>query len=158
MNRTVSLTVIDVKKRSSANDSLPGAATKVSQDMYGGAPATGASASGDALLAQLAGEATNTGSTVVDECMPPSCAIVLVADLRTTDEVGSGREVFERLSGGPMAYGPPALRVDFYRAVWFDGLEAYTPAHYTVSGSERYIIPNGTLISGTQVSARYIVR
>jgi hypothetical protein len=98
----------------------------------------------------------SSGSNIEADCVPPAPAVPINGDPRTDDEIGSGREVFERLTASGSSY-VPTLRVDFYRAVWFDGLEAYQPVHYGL-GTGKTIIPQATLASDVQVSARYVVK
>lgn len=73
----------------------------------------------------------------------------------TEDSLVVGMTVEEELTAVDNVYFT-SLPSDFFRSVWFDGLLALPGIHWVSSGSSN-IIPFGTLISGTQVIAQYVV-
>jgi hypothetical protein len=72
----------------------------------------------------------------------------------TPDSFGPGQTVYEELVRVGDEFDP-SLPVLFYRAVWFDGLEAYDPTHYDVADNGN-VVPNTVLIPGTVVTATYV--
>lgn len=96
----------------------------------------------------------NSGTPAV--CALPQQQVVIPSGSGfPVDQVAPRNTVYEQLPRTGDAFFP-SLRVDFYRDVWFDGLPAYSPQHYTV-GVSGSIVPNATLISSTLVSSRYVV-
>ena len=158
MKKTISIAMDNLRRSVNTKDSIPSAAARWgTAEITNGAD--GGSADGDASIPDSGLPTSDGGSSGSNQelgCMPPPPAIPLIDDPRTSDEIGIGRDVFERLTRSGSTY-LPSLRVDFYRAVWFDGLEAYNPLHYTV-GSSKAVIPATTLSTDVQVSARYVVR
>ena len=155
MKKQVNVAIDNLRRSVNTNDDLPSVAARWGVQEFGGAPADGSSTPG------ITGSGLPTtdgggGSGQSADCTPPAPAIPLIDDPRAQDDIGRGREVFERLAVSGSSY-VPSLRVDFYRAVWFDGLEAYNPVHYGV-GTGKVVTPIATLSSDVQVSARYVVR
>ena len=72
----------------------------------------------------------------------------------TPDSYAANNTIYEELTRVGNEFDP-TFNVLFYRAVWFDGLEAYDPTHYDV-GPTGNVIPNVVLIDGTIVTAQYI--
>jgi len=72
----------------------------------------------------------------------------------TTDSYPANQTIYEELDRVGNEFDP-SLPVLFYRAVWFDGLEAYDPTHYDV-GPTGNVIPHTVLIDGTIVTAQYV--
>ena len=95
----------------------------------------------------------DSGQTIETYGLPASTIYFDPATM-TVDSVGSGRTVEETLTRDGDAFFP-SLPVDYYRGVWFDGLEAYWTDHWVLSGD--YVVPNSVLISGTEVIGRYVV-
>lgn len=161
MRKQVSIAIDNLRRSVNTADTMPGLAARWGTATWE-KPADGTSADGDASIPASGANTTDggsqgsTGDVQSAGCMPPPPAIPIIDDPRTSDEIGIGRDVFERLTASGSSY-LPSLRVDFYRAVWFDGLEAYQPQHYTV-GTGKSIVPKATLDSEVQVSARYVVR
>jgi hypothetical protein len=73
----------------------------------------------------------------------------------TADSVGSGQTLYERLTLSSGQYCP-SLPVDFYRRVWFDGLEAFEDLHFTVDLSTQCVVPNSAIPSTSVVTASYV--
>lgn len=153
MAKSVRIEIAEGRDRRETSD-LAKVVKRLEREGFEGVSATGLSGIGDINIG------LPTGGFIGDhpaelECIPPPPVNPIDEDT-DPDTIGSGREVFERLTRSGNNF-VPRLAVDFYRAVWFDHLEAYRPAHYDVSGSQ-IIVPNATLSSSIQVSARYVVK
>jgi len=112
---------------------------KLEQDKYS-ATDPGDSATGDQLANSIAG---------------PNGIVVDPLDALPTDSIGSGQTIYQRLTlaGGHYC---PVYSPAFYRRVWFDGLEAFQPIHFTVDGANGCVIPGSTLPTPTIVTASYV--
>jgi len=73
----------------------------------------------------------------------------------TPDSIETGITVEETLTRNANSFftSQPFL---FFRDVWFDGIIAFPQEHWTLSGSDQ-LIPNVTLISGTEVIGKYVI-
>lgn len=152
MAKKVSITLKDSRDRRDAT--LKDIVKKAEGAGFDGKPASVTSATGN--------PGTDNGnlllqgdSPITFECVPPPPATTLDGT-EGPDLIGPGRDVYERLTRVGDSF-IPSQRCDFYRGVWFDGLEAYRPIHYTVDANKA-IIPSATLIATTTVAARYVLR
>lgn len=146
MRKRVSISVIDKRPRTFAQ-LFDEALRKKSIDSFGGIPAN-ALDFGD-LIGGLPENINDPGGNGDGEhALPPR--------VHTPDEdfLQAGDTIFEELTVNGSVY-EASLPVDFYRDVWFDGLQAEPSAHYTVSSEA--IKPVDTLASSVRVTAKYVL-
>lgn len=87
--------------------------------------------------------------------LSPPAQIIVIEPWMNVDSIGSGRTVEQDLTQIGGAY-TTTLPVRYFRNVWFDYLEANLVEHWTLSGNS--VFPLGTLLAGTEVRGRYVVR
>lgn len=114
----------------------------------------GAAPSQDELFALSLDTPLEDSNSEITTYALPASVVYFNPSTMTVDSVGSGRTVEEALTRQGDVFSP-SLPVDYYRGVWFDGVEAYWTTHWLLSGNN--VIPNSVLIAGTEVIGRYVV-
>ncbi len=92
------------------------------------------------------------GSTSTASASP---IIIDITNPLTVDDIPSGQTLTERLTLASGQYCP-SLPVNFYRRVWFDGLEAFESIHFTVDVNTQCVLPSTSLNTNVVVTASYV--
>lgn len=148
MRKRVNLTIISTRPRQFAA-AVASALRKKNIDSFGGVPSDGVTP-GDLL--------TGLPVNVSDPSGDPSADLTyaLPSKVHQVDEdfLRPGDTIFEKLAYAGGTY-VASLPVNYFRAVWFDGLAAERNDHYLMSGEA--IAPLATLASGVSVTAKYVL-